>query len=196
MKMFMYMAAFDAYIYADYIGCTFNPIQSGYYKIVAWTFYFSATPQSYYRAAESIYATSILLERLFWVPTLLFSICISIDLVIVVRNPFSSHKSRTWYYYVVTAIISVMTACLKLLSTLQADRFTYGLAYLEIIEYIVFLIFSIASIVIAAYRLLQPGVKKQLRTLIIKRHLLYIFTFLVCNMYIVLLVSHFNKRNP
>jgi len=58
---------------------------------------------------------------------------------------------------------------------------------------------AFGSIILAGYRLCQPGVSKTVRSLIIKQHILYIIVFIVCNMYIVLVASDRNNfivKNP
>jgi len=131
------------------------------------------------------------------VPTILLNICLSIDLVLVVRNPFSSHEKRTSWYVVLSVFCGVLTAILKVISS-RKQAFRDGLAFLEIFEFGTLIILAVVSILIAGYRLLQPGVKREIRSLIIKRHILYICVFLVCNMYVVLLVSHLtrNQHHP
>lgn len=190
MKIFMYMAALDSYTYASYLLCTFNPIASGYYKLVSWTLLMAATPQSYYRSAEAVYDTMIFLERLFWVPTIIFVICISVDLILLVRYPFSDHQKRVQGYIFVTIFVSVVTAALKLTSALTQGKSQTFLVYLEIIEYGILGLFALSSIIITTYRLMQPGCKQELKSLIVKRHILFITVFLFCNMFVCLLVSH------
>jgi hypothetical protein len=58
-----------------------------------------------------------------WVPTLILNICISIDLVILVRNPFSRHEKRVSMYLIATVLVAVASAVIDLdeVSKIEAD---------------------------------------------------------------------------
>jgi hypothetical protein len=93
-------------------------------------------------------------------------------------------------YILVTIFISVVTAALKLTSALTQGKSQTFLVYLEIIEYGILGLFALSSIIITTYRLMQPGCKQELKSLIVKRHILFITVFIFCNMFVCLLVSH------
>jgi hypothetical protein len=66
-------------------------------------------------------------------------------------------------------------------------------------EYLIFVVASTYSTVFAYSRLSQPGISVHVRKLILKRHILFIFTFMLCNFYLFLscLINEKNKSyNP
>jgi hypothetical protein len=54
---------------------------------------------------------------------LILNICISIDLVILVRNPFSRHEKRVSMYLIATVLVAVASAVIDLdeVSKIEAD---------------------------------------------------------------------------
>jgi len=81
----------------------------------------------------------------------------------LVRMPFSRHEKRVLFYIAITFVVSIITAVFALRSSHDFNdgksiNFYMIFAWSELVEYFILVFVAITSILLACYRLCQPGV--------------------------------------
>ena len=163
MRLFLAITTIECYYFCSYV-MAWDPINSFQYKMFAATVFFqTGNWQKNYEAAYVLYKSALFqLHVLVWVPLMLLNICVCIDLIYLVRRPFSQHQKRIPWYILLTVVGSAVDAYFALI----AFKTNYGKSYLiwlEFVEYGAVILFAILSISIASYRLCQPGVSEKTR---------------------------------
>ena len=151
----MYISVLDAYIFAGYLFEYSKTFRA--HRLLNYTFYFSGSLQSRRDSACLLYESVVFQTTLVWVPTLLLNLFICVDLMYLVRYPFSRHEKRVTFYLITTFIISIITAVFAFLSIQGGQTgvdFNKIFAIAELTEYSVLIIIAIISIILASYRLL------------------------------------------
>jgi hypothetical protein len=117
------------------------------------------------------------------VPTIVISICLCVDLSMLVLYPFSPHKKRMMWYGLLALFLSVISAVLSMeeIEIDPKDRKFYP--YFVSAECLLLGVAAVFSSFVAGIRLYQSGVSASIRRLIFVRHILFIFTFILCNVY-------------
>jgi hypothetical protein len=133
--------------------------------------------------------------EVFWIMiTLQLNIVLCLDLVLMIKYPFNDKESRLKYYiwssFSVAFFIGV--ANVVYLNAGESKRWPY-IIYIGWFTF--FLAMAIYSTIYAGCKLIRPGISGQVRTLILKRHFLCIFFFMISNVYL-LVVSITYAENP
>ena len=114
-----------------------------------------------------------------------FNVCICVDLILMIKHPFVSKSKRIIRYHIVTyAVASIAVA-----ENLRYDVYSNDQSFLtttQIIAFLSFFFMGIFSSLFALNRLCKPGVSREVRILILKRHISYIFAFFACNLYLLI----------
>lgn len=100
----------------------------------------------------------------------------------LVIYPFSPHTKRMRWYGIFTLFLSLASAVLSISET-NGSTNTPFYPYLITAECFLLGMAAIVSCIVAGIRLYSAGVSEEVRRLIFVRHILFIFTFILCNVY-------------
>ena len=129
-----------------------------------------------------------------YVTSLNLNVCVSIDLIFMLKNPFKKSEARYRPFLYASIIFGALeTIVLDLpFDTVLIDKVK---SMINLLSYLGFVILGIISIFVSFRALSKPGSSLELRKLIFQRHFLYINAYIVCNIFTALsdLVYLFNE---
>jgi hypothetical protein len=129
MRLFMYGALLGCIIFTQFTFMGVNPFspQTKLVEVFSLTVFYDRSLQSQYKAAQIMLRSEQFLWTFIWVPTIVISICLCVDLSMLVLYPFSPHKKRMWWYGFLALLLSVMSAVLSMeeITTDMKDRKFY-----------------------------------------------------------------------
>ena len=129
-----------------------------------------------------------------YVTSLNLNVCVCIDLVFMLKNPFKKSEARYRPFLYGSIIIGALeTIVLDLpFNTVLMDKFK---SLINLGSYLGFVNLGIIPIFVSFNALSKPGCSLELRKLIFQRHFLYIAAYTVCNIFTALsdLVYLFNE---
>jgi hypothetical protein len=125
--------------------------------------------------------------------TLQLNISLCIDLVLMIKYPFENKETRMNYYIFGSITVAFFFGIMNVmyLNTEESKKWPY---IMYIAWFSLFLFLAAYSTIYAACKLMRPGISGQVRTLILKRHLLCILLFMVANIYILLVAITYTKN--
>lgn len=128
----------------------------------------------------------MLLANFFLLASAGLNICLCLDLILMIRNPFSPKEKRVPWYYVITFVIAASQAWAWSHSKRGDDSLIHYYAVWSLELTVIFLVaVYIVSIVYACRKLRGPGISKVIREQIMKRHVLTIGFFIFANVYVI-----------
>lgn len=128
--------------------------------------------------------------------------CLCIDLILTIQSPFTPAGSRSKFYYGVSTIVPLVMviiihitrqqtetndtckSCLNLYDSSSRSTVVRGTMITGIGNYIlsfvmsVYILVAIYSVIYAYRRLERPGVSKEVRSMFLKKHSVYVFVFI------------------
>ena len=151
-------------------------------KIFASTVFFSESSYDRVWSLEILVKANQIIGFFTLYMTLALSMMLSVDLILMIQYPFDNNESRMKWYIIVSVILSLIPTILfnfDLGNTLVVD-----IASWTVITYVgVYLVIFIYSICFTLKKLSGPGISKETRSLILKRHVLTNVVYFVCNLY-------------
>lgn len=182
MKLIMYIAFMETLVQFALImqlqACKWNMNE-----LFAWTVYFQ--DDIYYKAR----ALAIQIIATIWLAvfatfcTVLLNIMLSIDLILTVRYPFKKKEGRNKIYLAVSVIVSAFYTS-GIGFTHDGDNYYEFSIYFGMITLCLFFVIFIVSIVYTCKKLSGPGMSKEVRNLVLKRHILTTLLYIVSNLYL------------
>lgn len=154
------------------------------YYAVTFPYRLDTTDQQQYRTMYYLYDLLGSMRTFFWVTTISFNICLCYDLVAMIKYPFVPQTKRIVSYYLFSYAFGIVAFVEKHYLNEKAQQSWLSIS--EGIAYLVFFFAGIWSTVFALKRLSGEGVNPEVKGLITKRHIAYIFCTLVCNLYLLI----------
>ena len=116
--------------------------------------------------------------------TFLFNSALCLDLILVLHSPFKSAEARTPKYFWFCLIVTVAT---WLCTGPYLFIPPYGVLwdYIQCANVIVFMASALLSGIYATYKLTQPGISSEIRSVILRRHIITIAYFIFTNFYLI-----------
>lgn len=110
--------------------------------------------------------------------------CLNADLILMIKYPFKDKQSRMKFYLTACFIASISVAVIvtSVINNSQLQK-TWPF-YFFVLGYGAIVFISVASSIFAYKKLSKPGISGEIRTTILKRHILAIVLYLVFNLYI------------
>ena len=102
------------------------------------------------------------------------------DLISIIRNPFGSKEKRVSKYVIISLFMGLVNAIIFMQTNALGSIFLVSVMGF-------YLIISSWSVLFCAYRLYYSGLSKQARSLVLKRHVFWIFSFTLTNSYLMYL---------
>jgi hypothetical protein len=125
-----------------------------------------------------------LLKVFLWTASINFNICLCIDLVLMIKHPFAQKGKRIVKYHIWSYSIAMIAVFEKGYLMSNASIKEGFMSWTEFFCFITYIFFGIYSCCFAFSRLSKPGVSKEVRSLITKRHISYIVFYFFCNLYL------------
>ena len=110
----------------------------------------------------------------------LLSIFMSIDLVLTMRNPFKNPSVRAYWYYSISVTYALIGTLL--IANVDYQPTASMTIYVTLSTKFIFFATVIPSLMFTFFRLRQPGLSKQYRKLLIKRHVTYVLLTVFCQL--------------
>lgn len=111
---------------------------------------------------------------------LMLDLFLCFDLISIIRNPFGSKERRVSLYVVISLLVGLVNAIIFMKTNALGSIFLVSVMGC-------YLIVSTWSVLFCAYRLYYSGLSKQARSLVLKRHVFWIFSFILTNSYLMYL---------
>jgi len=111
---------------------------------------------------------------------LVLNICLCYDLISVIKDPFASKEKRVTRYIIISLFLGSVNGIL-FMNTNEGGSIFFAVVMS------IYCIVAAWSIIFCAYRLYYSGLSKQTRRLVLTRHVFWILSFLVTNVYILYL---------
>ena len=113
---------------------------------------------------------------------IMLNICLCLDLILTFRSPFKKPESRYPMYWVVSSLISLVPAIIRVYCMKQyQNEYLYGWIICD--TFLVYLVIAIWSIYYAFKHLSRPGMSSTARGMITRRHISYIVVNILCQTY-------------
>lgn len=115
-----------------------------------------------------------------------FNVCICFDLILMIKHPFVSKSKRIIRYHIVTYTVSLLAVAEKLNGEILSTGDGLTLTLVQVLAFMAFVFMGLFSSLFALNRLCKPGISREVRVLILKRHISYILAYFACNFYLLI----------
>ena len=150
----------------------------------AWTVFFS---DDIYYEARALFIQiigTVWLAVFATMCTVMLNMCLSIDLILLVRYPFDKKDGRNKIYVSVSVFISLFYTSGLGFSSSPEDLFYIIIVWMGIVILCCYFLVFLFSIVYTCKKLSGPGMSKEVRNLVLKRHILTTLLYLLSNTYL------------
>ena len=110
------------------------------------------------------------------------NISLCIDLILMVRYPFNKKESRVPIYLTVSSIVSILSGTLIVCYPINYAAIIVG-NIMCLVLILIYLVLFAASLVYTCRKLTGPGISKESRNLILKRHISTTLVYCISNAY-------------
>ena len=125
--------------------------------------------------------------------SLFLNICLCVDLILTISDPFTPAKTRAKYYYMLSGTVSSLIVMFIYVFNKELDEFDCidnqssksGFATVQnnanvllAVTLSVYVVIAVYSLIYSIRRLTRPGVSVYVRNLFIKKHFFYVFVFI------------------
>ena len=122
--------------------------------------------------------------------TILLNTCLAIDLVLMIRNPFKAKEVRVPFYLWGCIIVAFSLTASIFATVHRTDRNIYLETgripmYTTITMFASYFLINIMSVLYALKKICKPGISKETQKLVLVRHVVSIFSFMVSQLYII-----------
>ena len=193
MRIIMYIAFFES-IYL-FLGVEqFYICDFGFHKLLSWTVFYSNDPFDVVRSIYILLYSTNFIAVFSAEMTVMLNIMLCIDLVLMVRYPFEKKESRIPWYLMISLILSIPSAITLVLQADSNMAMTIG-SYLAFTYKTTFILIFICSVIYICRKLSGPGFSKEVRNLVLKRHIMTTVLWLITNTYTFINVSFILTRD-
>ena len=113
---------------------------------------------------------------------LILNICLCVDLILMVRYPFESKDGRVNKYLIVSFILALIPGYfMSSGDTFVGVRIGFGISFAL---RIIFALTFILSIVYTCKKLSGNGFSKEVRKLVLQRHIITVLLYIITNLYL------------
>jgi hypothetical protein len=168
--------AFIVFQYVDsYFLCTNN-----LYKIFSKTVYFDMSLEKQFQSLSVLIVSENVLSLYAVFLMYLFNTCLAIDLILMLKYPFSPKEKRMTIYLYGSLVVGLLpTACIFLTVDYRQENYLPAVwaLYVGLSFPVVYFLVAFASICYAVKKLKRPGISKESQKLVLVRHALAIIGF-------------------
>lgn len=116
--------------------------------------------------------------------SLALNICLLSDLILMIKYPFKDKDSRLKIYIVFSFFVSVIVSTYLVIQGDLTNKMTGFRTF--IYAYVTLILYAISSTYYAYNKLSKPGISGEIRSLVLKRHVVAVTAYIVCNSYVFL----------
>jgi hypothetical protein len=159
------------------------------HQVLSWTVFYSKDPERYRLALNMLETSNGVFFQYFSLLTLFLNMCLCIDLMLTLKNPFEPAKKRMKYYLIGSALIcfplSFCTfASIDSLNQPSGQNHPYLVPEADSHMILsmclsVYMIVAIYSCVYASRRLHRPSINRDVRHFFLKKHYIFVTIFIV-----------------
>lgn len=182
MKLIMYIAFMETIVQFALIlqlkSCEWN-----LNVLFAYTVYFDSDIYYQARALCIQIISTIWLAVFATFMTVMLNMMLSIDLILTVRYPFKKKDDRNKIYVAISVLFSLVYTCGMGFSN-DGENFYDFSKWMGIVMLSLFFAVFVVSIAYTCKKLSGPGMSKEVRNLVLKRHILTTVLYLISNSYL------------
>ena len=115
--------------------------------------------------------------------TVMLNMMLSIDLILTVRYPFKKKEGRNPIYLTISVVFSTLYTSGLGFSHNSDNMYIFSI-YMGVVVLCLFFLVFVVSVVYTCKKLSGPGMSKEVRNLVLKRHILTTVLYIVCNCYL------------
>lgn len=180
MPIIMMIAFADYSLYWNQFVSTFTcELRLPQLYLYTTTLSLNGTAEQQYNSVIKSMRTANFIECYLIQTSLFLSICTTYELVAMIKRPFHDPQIRTRQYFAISFILSLIVVAITRGTRNDAGYYWY------LIEFFIYVVSGTFSIVFAFKRLSSSGISQYVRSLVLKRHILYLVLFTLTNLYIV-----------
>ena len=183
MRLFMYIAFADASLgYTQFFAQM--ACKLGLPKLFAYSMFQSGNIEQ-----RCLYVSQTLnlagVSEVFWLyMACALNTCLCFDLILMIKYPFAKKEKFMTWYLVVSTILSLLIA-LRLRFEIVGKVYV-STNMLLLISYAIFCIAGVTSSILAFKFFSRPGMSREVKSLVLKRHISCIVFFFVMNQYVMI----------
>ena len=152
-------------------------------EIFAYTVFFSDTLKNQTRALVIINKSMNFMMNYVMGVSLNLNTILCVDMILMIRYPFESKESRMPKYMAYSLIIPVIPSILYL--NINNHYIFEAVTWITVIFYCLFIFCFLLSVIYTCRKLNGPGMSKQVRQLVMKRHIIAIVAYLISYLYLI-----------
>jgi hypothetical protein len=178
------ISSFNGVIYT--IGTTRTICYLDMHQLFSWSVLFSRDKANYNRMLHMLEASNNFSFQYFSLLTLFLNMCLCIDLILTLKNPFEPAKRRTKIYLALSGVICLPLAILTQNSFVSTNKNpdakvsdTEQTSHLVLaMSLSVYMLIAIYSCIYASRRLARPSINKIIRKHFLRKHYYYVGIFI------------------
>ena len=175
----MCIAFFDAcYFWAFFMDRFKCDLQLN--RVLALTLFYRDDLQAIYEATKLMSHSQHIIYAFTYVTSLNLNICVSLDLIFMLKNPFKKSEARYRPFLYTSIVLGAIETIVLDLPHESATKSRID-SLINLGAYLGFVALGVTSILVSFNALSKPGCSLELRKLIFQRHFLYITAYIVCN---------------
>ena len=182
MKLIMYLAFVESVFQILIVQNDYICAQK-YNYVFSWTIFFGASDYDVARATVILTQSSAFIATMCIGMSICLNTCICIDLILMVRYPFTKKEPRVRLYLLGSLLVSIPTSFFNV-NFEDNDKSLYRGAFCTVTMFSIFIIAFLVSTIYTCGKLRGPGMSKQVRGLVLNRHVATMIVYAVCNIYI------------
>lgn len=185
MRLIMYLAMCES-IYQIMLLLSERICQFRLNELLAWTLYFGASNYDVSRTTVLLAKSCNFLSLAFLSMSMSLNMCLCVDLVLMVRFPFDKKENRVPWYLSYSILLAIVVAVLNLNwngKDYQGDALYIG-GCIQIAQAVLSILTFIISVIYTFRKLSGPSMSKQVRNLVLKRHVVTMLVYFLCNIYV------------
>lgn len=149
------------------------------YKLFAWSVYFSDSVQAYTRSIDLLAKCKFCIDSGFFNAAVVLDICLCFDLVLMINRPLQSKEKRMKIYKILGLLtLSVSLVVRSSPRGQELMNVSYGLLLL------LYVLSALFSAVFVILKLTNTNITSKIRTLILRRHVMFIIFYTSVNIYV------------
>lgn len=157
-------------------------------QLFSWWFFFQVGEPTYTNSLNVLKTSNDFFFQYFNLLTLLLNMCLCVDLILTLKNPFEPAKRRMKYYLGLSALICIPLAIVtnKSLNSSTDQQTDSVLSKETEISHLIlasclsaYMLIALYSCVYASRRLARPSINNQIRVFFLRKHYYYVAIFTV-----------------
>ena len=183
MRIFMFLTLSDALTQFN-SSASHNACKLGFDQLFTWTVFYSTSDYARKQTLQLLFHSSSFIQLSSSLLSLCLNMVLCADLIFSLQNPLQASEPHDKLYFALSVIYSMaMAFWIEAYSFGSLDTAPVIAAWIIWIQELLFVCLAVASIIYAFVKLGRPGISREVRSLVLKRHVFTITVFTVANLY-------------